>query len=322
MKIRLALCRDLDTRDVIFDHSFVFERSLDFRALITRYRGTVCRRSATGWVVTAWQKSLYRFGNFPLEEAICATILLSRDGVVRSISLDKKSHGGLGPFCDFKTLQGCMNRVLRGRDFAAFSRVCPTSGDVRCLHLFEVLGSAAGFYEELKQRGEEHGTEEELLRVFPKGKNIRVENEHIVFGKEKRVELTLRHDRVPGFSRMAMPETMGATLAATLDGTQVLSEQLEANDFRAIYGKLNRSVSKCHRLEKTAFGCRGRMRFTNYTSLTGLLLLTMSHSAMRILRGPRILMMLQVLQSGGERMNCIGFASLAGRKSACIAELL
>ena len=321
MKIRLALCRDLDTRDVIFDHSFVFERSLDFRALITRYRGTVCRRSATGWVVTAWQKSLYRFGNFPLEEAICATILLSESGIVHSISLDKKSHGGLGPFCDFKTLQICMNRVLRGKDFAAFSRLCPTSGDVRCLHLFEVLGSAAGFYEELLQRGDQQGSEEELLRVHPQRDGIRMENEHIVFGQERRMELMLRHDQVPGFSSKAMPESMLATLTARLDGDEVLSEQLEAGEFRAIYGKLNRSVSKCHRIEKAAFGCKSRMRFTNYTSLTGLLLLTMSHSAMRILRGPRILMMLQVLQSGGERMNCIGFASLSGKRASCVAEM-
>ena len=135
------------------------------------------------------------------------------------------------------------------------------------------------------------------------------------------MELTLQHDRIPGFSARTLPETMLATLTARLDDAEVLSEQLEADDFRSVYGKLNRSISKCHRIEKTAFACKGRMRFTNYTSLTGLLLMTMSHSAMHILRGPRILMMLQILQSGGERMNCIGFASLYGKKAACVAEM-
>ena len=91
MKTRLRLCGDLESRDVIFDHQFIFERSLDFRALITRYRGTVCRDTSTGSVITAWQKSLYRFGNFPLEEAICATILLDRNGLFRG-----RKHCGTG----------------------------------------------------------------------------------------------------------------------------------------------------------------------------------------------------------------------------------
>ncbi len=317
MNTRLRLCGDLESRNVIFDHRFIFERSLDYRALITRYRGTVCRDTSTGCVVTAWQKSLYRFGNFPLEEAICATILLDRNGIARGVSLDEKSHGGLGPLCDFHTLQGCMNRILRGKSFAAFSRVCPTAGDARCLHLFEVLGSAAGFYEELLRKGETEGSEEELMRICPKPHTIRVENEHILNGKYRRTDITLRHVAAPTFTKNQMPAGLISRLEVRTSGEGSLSEPVEASDFRGVYGKLNRAISKVHRMEKEAFNCAGRMRFTNYTSLTGLLLLTMSHSAMRILRGPRILMMLQILQTGGERMNCIGFSKLSDFKLNC-----
>ncbi len=317
MNTRLRLVGDLESRDVIFDHRLIFERCLDYRALITRYRGTVCRHTSTGYVVIAWQKSLYRFGNFPLEEAICATVLISRDGIVRGVSLDEKSHGGLGPLCDFQTLQSCMNRVLRGKSFAAFSRVCPTAGDARCLHLFEVLGSAAGFFEELLRRDLKDGAEEELLRILPKRGRIHVENEHRVLGKLQRTDLTLRHIAPPEFTRQRMPTSLHAALDVRTLAADARSEQVEASDFRGVYGKLNRAVSKIHRMEKDAFGCRSRMRFTNYTSLTGLLLLTISHSAMRYLRGPRILLMLQILQTGGERMNCIGFSRLSWIKYNC-----
>lgn len=317
MNTRLRLCGDLESRDVIFDHQFIFERSLDFRALITRYRGTVCRDTSTGSVITAWQKSLYRFGSFPLEEAICATILLDRKGVVRGVSLDEKSHGGLGPLCDFHTLQGCMNRILRGKSFAAFSRVCPTAGDARCLHLFEVLGSAAGFYDELLRKGRTTGSEEELLRIYPGRETIRVENEHIVLGKHRRTDLELRHEQVPVFTKQRLPIHLLSKLEVRMQAQKALSEQVEAADFRGVYGKLNRAISKVHRMEKDAFHCVGRMRFTNYTSLTGLLLLTISHSAMHILRGPRILLLLQILQTGGERMNCIGFSKLSDFKLNC-----
>lgn len=317
MKARLRLCGDLESRDVIFDHQFIFERNLDFRALITRYRGTVCRDTATGCVITAWQKSLYRFGNFPLEEAICATILLDRKGIVRGVSLDEKSHGGLGPLCDFHTLQGCMNRVLRGKSFAAFSRVCPTAGDARCLHLFEVLGSAAGFYDELLRKGRTNGSEEELLRIYSGRETIRVENEHIVLGKHRRTDLALKHQHAPCFTRQRIPTSLLSRLEVRMQAQKALSEPVEASDFRSVYGKLNRAISKVHRLEKDAFDCLSRMRFTNYTSLTGLLLLTISHSAMHILRGPRILLMLQILQTGGERMHCIGFSKLSDFKLNC-----
>ena len=122
----LTLRKDLDLRDVVFDHDFIFKRHafFDLHALIARYRGTVCTPSDRGTIVTAWQKSVYRFGGIPLEETVVATIMVRRDGVVHGMSLDERSHGGLGPLCDFRKLQRCMNRMLRGRSFADFLRIC------------------------------------------------------------------------------------------------------------------------------------------------------------------------------------------------------
>ena len=95
----LTLRKDLDRRNVAFDHDFIFKSHafFDLRSLITRYRGTVCTPEGDGTPVTAWQKSIYRFGMVPLEETVVATIRVLSDGTVRALELDKRSHGGLGP---------------------------------------------------------------------------------------------------------------------------------------------------------------------------------------------------------------------------------
>ena len=49
------------------------------------------------------------------------------------------------------------------------------------------------------------------------------------------------------------------------------------------------------------------MRFTNATSFVGLMLLTLAHESMHILRAPRILLTLNYLQAGGARPGCIAF---------------
>ena len=102
----LTLQRDLDRRNVAFDHDFIFKtRSLHFKSLITRYRGTNCVSAQHGVIVTSWQKSIYCFGSIPLEETIVATVLVRWDGKVHGVSLDRRSHGGLGKLCDFTQLQ-------------------------------------------------------------------------------------------------------------------------------------------------------------------------------------------------------------------------
>ena len=308
----LTLRRDLDRRNVAFDHDFIFNSHayFDLHALITRYRGTVCTPADHGVIVTAWQKSVYRFGCIPLEETIVATVIVRPDGVVRGLSLDERSHGGLGPLCDFKQLHRCMNRMLRGKAFADFLRVCPTAGDANCLHLFEVLSAAASFYAHLREKGLDHGSEEELLNICPKRDAIVSTNERRVLGEEQDVEITLRHRKPPvATPPVRVPRQLDSVLSIRCDGRDAMQEHIDARDFRAVYGQMNRVLAKFNRLEKEAFRVKGRMRFTNATSFVGLMLLTLAHTSMRVLRAPRILLTLNYLQAGGARPGCIAFCA-------------
>ena len=308
----LTLRRDLDRRDVVFDHDFIFDSHdyLNLHALITRYRGTVCTPADHGTIVTAWQKSIYRFGGFPLEETIVATIIVRPDGVVRGLSLDERSHGGLGPLCDFKQLHRCMNRMLRGKAFADFLRVCPTAGDANCLHLFEVLSAAASFYAHLREKGLDHGSEEELLNICPKRDAIVSTNERWVLGEEQRAEITLRHRTPPVTTLERLPQQLSSVISIRCDGKDALEETIQAKDFRAVYGQMNRVLAKFNRLEKETFRVKGRMRFTNATSFVGLMLMTLAHESMHILRAPRMLLTLNFLQAGGARPGCIAFCEI------------
>ena len=309
----LTLRRDLDRRNVAFDHDFIFNSHayFDLHALITRYRGTVCTPADHGVIVTAWQKSVYRFGCIPLEETIVATIMVRRDGVVHGLSLDERSHGGLGPLCDFKQLHRCMNRMLRGKVFADFLRVCPSAGDANCLHLFEVLSAAASFYAHLREKGLDHGSEEELLNICPKRDAIVSTNERRVLGREQTVEITLRHRKPPvATPPVRIPRQLDSDISIRCDGRDAMQEHIDARDFHAVYGQMNRVLAKFNRLEKEAFRVKGRMRFTNATSFVGLMLLTLAHESMHILRAPRILLTLNYLQAGGARPGCIAFCSI------------
>ena len=309
----LTLRKDLDRRDVVFDHDFIFKSHayFDLHALITRYRGTVCTPADHGVIVTAWQKSVYRFGFIPLEETIVATIMVRHDGVVHGLSLDERSHGGLGPLCDFRQLQRCMNRMLRGKVFADFLRICPSAGDANCLHLFEVLTAAASFYAHLREKGLDHGSEEELLNIRPKRDAIVSTNERWVLGKEQDVEITLRHHKPPlATPPLRLPQQLNCVLSIRCSGKPPLDEHIEARDFRAVYGQMNRVLAKVNRLERESFHVKGRMRFTNATSFVGLMLLTLAHESMHLLRAPRILLTLNYLQAGGARPGCIAFCSI------------
>ena len=309
----LTLRKDLDLRDVVFDHDFIFKRHafFDLHALITRYRGTVCTPADHGVIVTAWQKSIYRFGGIPLEEIVVATIMVRHDGVVHGMSLDERSHGGLGPLCDFRQLQRCMNRMLRGKRFADFLRICPTAGDANCLHLFEVISAAASFYAHLREKGLEHGSEEELLNIRPKRDAIVSTNERIVLGQEQTMETVLRHVKRPVTKPpVRIPEQISSVLSVRCDGRDAMSEHIEARDFRSVYGQMNRVLAKVNRLEKETFRVKGRMRFTNATSFVGLMLLTLAHTSMHWLRAPRILLTLNYLQAGGARPGCVAFCSI------------
>ena len=308
--MHLTLRKDLDRRNVVSDHVFIF-KSHDYfslHSLITRYRGTVCTPAESDTIVTAWQKSIYRFGWIPLEETIVATITVREDGVVRSLNLDKRSHGGLGPLCDFKKLSTCMDCMLRGKVFGDFLRICPTAGDANCLHLFEVISAAASFYAHLRETGRSRGAEEELLNICPKRGTIVSTNERWVLGEEQSVEITLRHEKKPTTAHLVrLPQQLDSVISIRCDGKDTMAESIQTKDFRGVYGQMNRVLAKFNRLEKEAFHVKGRMRFTNATSFVGLMLLTLAHESMHWLRAPRILLTLNYLQAGGARSNCIAF---------------
>lgn len=309
----LTLRRDLDHRNVVFDHDFIFKSraGFDLRTLITRYRGTVCTPEGSGTIVTAWQKSVYRFGMIPIVETVVATIHVRADGIVHDLILDKRSHGGLGPLCDFRKLQHCMNCMLRGKVFADFLRICPSAGDANCLHLFEVISAAASFYAHLREKGLQRGAEEELLNIRPRGGAIVSTNERWVLGEEQDVEITLQHDKPPVTKPpVRLPQQIDSTLSVRCCGKDQLAEHIEAKVFRAVYGQMNRVLAKVNRLEKETFRVKGRMRFTNATSFVGLMLLTLAHESMHWLRAPRILLTLNFLQAGGARPGCVAFCSI------------
>ncbi len=308
MPLKLRL--DLDRRSFAFNHDEIFKsRSFNRKALIVRYRGTQCTPAQHGTIVTAWQKSIYRFGGIPLEETIVATILVRWDGIVHGLSLDQRSHGGLGRLCDFRHLQQCMTRVMRGKRFADFSKLCPTAGDAQCLHLFEVLTAAASFYAHLETLGRWDGAEEELLHIYPEKRRIRVTNSHWVLGELRECEMLLQHNSRPRTNLQSLPEELDSQLTVFCAGDR-LDEPVQATDFRGIYGRLNRLFAMSARKEKAAFGVKGRMRFTNVTALVGLLLLTISHESMTVMRSIRIERLLHAMQARGERAGCIAFGAL------------
>ncbi len=307
----LTLQRDLDRRNVAFDHDFIFKtRSLHFKSLITRYRGTNCVPAQHGVIVTSWQKSIYCFGSFLLEETMVATVLVRWDGTVHGLSLDRRSHGGLGKLCDFTQLQQCMNRIMRGKPFGAFGRICPSPGGVQCLHLHEVLCAASSFYEHLCSRGLTSGSEEELLRIYPRKDCVYAVNEHWVLGEERKSTITLRHLTPLKTTIRRLPRELNSRLQIVYDGHTVLNEDLCTSSFPEVYGQLNRMLAKLNRAEKADCGVKGRMRFTNVTAFAGLMLLTLAHESMHVLRSVRIGLMLNDLQQSGARETCIAFSAI------------
>ena len=64
----------IDLRETASDHGFVFDAHNNDRSqLITRYRGTSVVQTASGRVVTGWQKSIYHFGGLNREVPIVVT---------------------------------------------------------------------------------------------------------------------------------------------------------------------------------------------------------------------------------------------------------
>ena len=308
----LELVPDLDSRDVIFNHDFVFDaHAPDRRTLITRYRGTVCRASDQGFSLVAWQKSVYHFGELNREVPVFATVLLDADGLVRAMSLDERCLGSQGKRCDFRALQLGMNDMLKGKPFASFASNCPNAGAARCLHLFELMSGAADFFTMLQQRGLREGSEQELVTITPNRDGLEAENRHILLGRESVTHFDLRHADPPRRNENDMVEHLNAVAEVRHQGEHVFTETLQADRFEDVYAALNLLFSKCYRLDKQALDISGRrrVRCTNYTGLAGLFLLTFSHESMRgiVSRAIRIEKILHFIQTGEGRTGCIGF---------------
>ena len=310
--MKLEIRRDLKELDTVFDHSFVFDaHSPDRSTLITRYRGTDVRKSDAGWNVVAWQKSVYHFGDLNREVPVLAVVLLDEEGLVRGLSLDENCLGSQGRRCDFRQLQIGMNELLKGKPFSDFNSLCPNAGVTRCLHLFELLGGAAGFFTELRQRELEEGIEQELVTITPNDDGLVAENTHIILDQESTTRYDLRYLQPPKRNDRDLTESIDATVVVSYNGDTAFTERLTAEQFQDVYAALNLMFGKSYQLEKKFFGfhSRRRVRFTNCTALAGLFLLTFSHESMlgAISRAIRIEKILHFIQTGEGRTGCIGF---------------
>ena len=310
--MKLDLQPKLDEMDVVFDHDFVFEaHTQDRRVLITRYRGTVVRPSDTGYTVAAWQKSVYHFGGLNREVPVYAIVLLDHDGAVRGLSLDERCLGSQGKRCDFRALQIGMNEMLKGTPFEKFTEQCPNAGAARCLHLYELLGGAAGFFAHVRKLGLSEGSEQQIVRIRPDSGGLTAENRHIVLGKESVVEIDLRHTEPLKRNENNLTAYLSAEATVRHQGAPAFTQTLKAETFPDVYAALNLLFGTCYQLNKKALELPGRrrVRFTNCTGLAGLFLLTFSHESMAglVSRAVRIEEILKFIQTGEGRTGCIGF---------------
>ena len=80
--------------DVFAEPCFVFDmHSREKRDLITRWRGTVCRKLPAGFEIVSWQKSMYRFGGLYREVPIAVKVVLDDKTCIASIVIDGNSRG-------------------------------------------------------------------------------------------------------------------------------------------------------------------------------------------------------------------------------------
>ena len=310
--MKLDLRPDLDTIDIVSDHSFLFEaHARDLRTLITRYRGTAVRRIDAGWAVVAWQKSVYHFGGLNREVPVLATVRLDEAGRVQALEFDEGCSGSQGRRCDFRALEEHMFELIKETAFVQFHSYCLSAAAARCLHLFELLDGASGFFAHLQGLGLAEGSEQEILRIRPYDGGLAVENRHIVLGRESDLCIDLRHLDPPRRNDRGLPEYLHAAASVTHQGEPAFSQELEADDFREVYTALNLLFADCFRLDRKALELPGRRRerFANWPALAGLLLLTISHESMAggLSRAIRIEKILHFIQTGEGRTGCIGF---------------
>ena len=292
------------------DHSFVFDaHNHDKAQLITRYRGTSVVKTGAGSTVTGWQKSIYHFGGLNREVPIVVTIKLDGEWTMKSISIDEQSKGSQGRRCDFGCLEALCNEKLGGAAVTELAGIVNSAPDVKCLHLFEILSACSSFCSYLASRGLSEGTEHEYIAITPDAGGLTADSAHEIRGKRDHTHIRLDHGSKPVLNEYDLAASLDAAAAVWYNEEEVMTEELSASDFEAVYAQLNRLFSKVHHLEKGYFGLKGRMRFFNTPSMVGLFLLTISHNGLKggVTRALRIEKILHYLQTGYGKNPCKGF---------------
>ncbi len=300
---------DLDRIDIAHNHEAFFDAHDRSRSrLITRWRGTIAEKTEDGGVITAWQKSIYHFGGLDREVPVLVRIVLDKDDRIRAVLIDEKSRGSQGKRCDFACLENLSLSLLKDVKITELHRAVNKAADVKCLHLFEILAGAASFYDVLPDGGKA-GSEQELLFITPGKNGLTARNVHEINGKSDKMIIQLQHRTAPVMNAENLCAGADAEVRIDYNGEKAGPETVSGDSFELVYASLNRLFSKCQMLEKKFFGQKGRIKFSNYPSMVGLVLLTFSHSSMR--GGPgrayKIEKILHYLQTGYHSQPCKGF---------------
>ena len=300
----------IDPHAISEDHGFVFDaQNHDRSQLITRYRGTSVIKTESGSRVTGWQKSIYHFGGLNREVPIVVTIDLDDEGIMTRVDIDEQSNGSQGRRCDFGCLEALCSEKLGGVAITELGSRVSSAPDVKCLHLFEILSACSSFCSYLLANGLREGTEHEYIAIRPDSGGLTADTVHDVLGKRDSAHIRLDHRAKPVLNDYNLAETLDAAVTVRYNDEEALTEELKASDFESVYAQLNRLFSKCHHLEKSYFGLKGRYRFFNTPSMVGLFLLTMSHSGIKggVSRALKIEKILHYLQTGYGKNPCKGF---------------
>ena len=297
---------DLDKIDVLSD--FVFNaHNADLSEVIKRYRGTVVTDG--GSTVVAWQKSIYHFGGLTREVPIVITLKTDTDGRIASLDIDRRSNGSQGARCSFSCLEQCIGSKLVGRQISDIPELFRSAADTKCLHIYEILAGAASFCAHLEGLGLHEGAEQELVSITPTKTGLLVDATHEVLGKASETELVVRYENAPVLNKFNLPESVSGSVLVRFDGAAVRTEKLDADSFEKLYAQLNRLATRCYNLEKKRFSLSGRIKFSSCPSMSGLLLLAMSHQMLRgtVSRALEVERILHYLQTGYNGNPCKGF---------------
>lgn len=308
--MELTAIPGIEPKEIEKDHRFVFDaHNHDMKQLITRYRGTVIQKSEAGQIITGWQKSIYHFGGMNREVPIVVTINLDPDGIIKKTEIDEQSRGSQGKRCDFTCLEALCNEKLGGTRISELRTRVNSAPDVKCLHLFEILSACASFHTYLESQGLQEGSEQEYIALVPDKQGLTARTTHEMLSRTNEVRIRLDHNTPPVLNGENLAESIDAVVKVNHNGEIVITEELKASDFEGVYAQLNRLFSKCQHNEKAYYGLKGRVKFSNWPSMTGLVLLTLSHSGIRggVTRALKIEKILHYLQTGYGNNPCKGF---------------